>query len=194
MKTPLPAPAGATKTLWGVICLALAAIILLAWVWSGNHLGLFWTLAVLVVAGAGAVLALFGVNETQDSLLAAPAPGAAQTSGIPVHLESMLAEITLLAWRISKRAQKEAGIPRPIVRNADRILETLAEHKVETISYEGRRIDIGSRVEIHEVVEGEEEDRVVAEHSPEIQINAKLVHKASVSVGKGKGNETQPKK
>lgn len=193
MKTLPSTPAGATKTLWGVICLALAATFLLAWVWSGNLLGLFWTLAVLAVAGAGTVLTLYGVNETQDSLLQTPVPEPASTPEIPAHLESMLAEITLLAWRISKRAQKEAGIPRPIVRNADRIIEALAEQKVETVSYEGRRIDIGSRVKILDVIEGEEVDRVVVQHEPEIQVNGKLVHKALVSVGKGKGSATPPK-
>jgi len=183
MKTPLPAPAGATKTLWGVICLALATIVLLAWVWSGNHLGLFWTLAVLAAAGAGTILILCGVNETQDSLLAIQTLEAAPTAGIPVHLESMVAEIALLAWKVEKRAQKEPNPPKPILRNAGRIIELLRDRGLEIVSYEGRTVDPGARVERMEGVSDADEGRVVAEHEPEIQVNGKLAHRAVLSIG-----------
>lgn len=102
------------------------------------------------------------------------------------HEAKELAEIAVLAWKIQKRAEKEPNPPKPILRNAGRIIELLSHFKLEVISYAGQKIDMGSRVEVMEAVEDEEENRVLAEHEPEIQVDGRLVRKAILSVGKGK--------
>ena len=124
-------------------------------------------------------------NSTPQSL----APEKARMVGPPTDLEKVLAEIAVLAWKIDKRAQKESSPPKPIIRNATRIIEMLGEHKVEIVSYLGRKIDMGSRVIVQDTVEGVEEDKVVAEYEPEIQVNGKLALKALLSVGKGIASE-----
>ena len=121
-------------------------------------------------------------NPTPQSL----APENASMVGPPTDLEKTLAEIAVLAWKIDKRAQKEASPPKPIIRNATRIIEMLGEHEVAMVSYEGRRIFDGSDVDVLETVEDVEEDQVVEQHEPEIQIRGKLVRKALLTVGKKK--------
>lgn len=115
------------------------------------------------------------------------ATAAQQTAlpGLPTELEKALAEIAVLAWKIDKRAQKEANPSKAIIRNASQIIELLAQQKVEFVSYEGRRVLLGSKVNVMEAIEGVEEDKVIAEHEPEVQVNGRLARKALLSVGKG---------
>ena len=179
-----------SKHLWGLGLFAVATATLLERVGQGHSLGTSLKTVVLVGFVVGGFLIVWAALQEPPApspLLAAPplAP-AAPTDGVPPHLEKALAEIAVLAWKINKRAQKEPTPPKPIVRNATRIMEMLGEHKVELVSYEGRKIDMGARVEVQEAVDGEEEDKVLAEHEPEIQVNGKLIRKALVTVGKGK--------
>lgn len=115
------------------------------------------------------------------------ATAAPQTAlpGLPTELEKALAEIAVLAWKIDKRAQKEANPSKAIIRNASQIIELLVQQKVEFVSYEGRRVLLGSKVNVMEAIEGVEEDKVIAEHEPEVQVNGRLARKALLSVGKG---------
>ena len=115
-----------------------------------------------------------------------PAPVAApRVEAKEKNHDQELAEIAVLAWKIHKRAEKEPNPPKPILRNSTRIIELLGQFKVEILSYEGRKINMGSRVEVQEAVEGVEEHKVIAEHEPEIQVGGKLVLKALLTVGKG---------
>ena len=138
---------------------------------------------------AAATQTLLAAAVTTNSTPQSLAPEKSKVAGPPTDLEKTLAVIALLAWKIDKRAQKEASPPKPIIRNATRIIEMLGEHKVEIVSYLGRKIDMGSRVIVQDTVEGVEEDKVVAEYEPEIQVNGKLALKALLAVGKGIANE-----
>jgi len=98
--------------------------------------------------------------------------------------ENDLAEIAVAIWKIRKRAEEEPGSAKLILRNATRIIELLEQFDVKIISYADRKIDARSQADILEEVEGEE-DSVIVEHVPEIQVNGRLFRKAVVSVGTG---------
>ena len=95
-----------------------------------------------------------------------------------------LAAIAIHAWKIGKRAERDGNIPRPVGRNAEQILSILERAGVEVISYASRKVDAGAKVQILEAVNGEE-DLVIEEHEPEVQVSGVLVHEAVVSIGKG---------
>ena len=95
-----------------------------------------------------------------------------------------LAEIAVLAWRVVKRAEKQPEANRVILRNSSKILDHLATLGVSIVSYTGKRIDVGSNVQILDAVEGEY-NRVTEESDPEIQVNGRLVRRAIVTVGRG---------
>jgi hypothetical protein len=118
-----------------------------------------------------------------------PSPAPADSAAAPAasevrEPEGRLVEIALLAWRMQKRLAGQPELSRPLVRNTEKILELLRELDVEVISYAGRKLDLGSRVNVLEWVEGEE-NRVVEEHEPQIQIRGRLVRQALVTAGKG---------
>ena len=142
---------------------------------------------------AAATQTLLAAAVTTNSTPQSPvAPEPPKSAGPPTDLEKTLAEIAVLAWKIDKRAQKEASPPKPIIRNAARIIEMLGEHKVEIVSYEGRRVFDGSDVDVLEAVEDVEEDQVVEQHEPEIQLRGKLVRRALLTVGKKKKSASGP--
>ena len=100
--------------------------------------------------------------------------------------DQRLVEIALLAWRIQKRAAGQPDGHRSVVRNAEKIVELLQTFGVEVVSYAGRKLDLGSRVNVLEWIEGEE-NRVCEEHEPQIQLRGRVAHQALVTAGKGAG-------
>jgi|SRR5947207_2646070 len=113
-----------------------------------------------------------------------PAPTESAPASEVREPEARLVEIALLAWRMQKRLATQPEMSRSLVRNSEKILELLRELDVEVISYAGRKLDLGSRVNVLEWVEGEE-NRVVEEHEPQVQIRGRLVRQALVTAGKG---------
>lgn len=172
----------------GLTLFALASLGLLICVWVGHLLGTAETVLLLGVFLAGGGITIRASLGDQNALPPAPPVPVATVVTPPVEVSSefgkTLAEIAVLAWKIEKRAQKEPNPPKAILRNAARIIEVLGQHKVELVSYEGRRIFMGSDVDVLEAVEDVEEDKVVEQHEPEIQLNGKLVRRALLTVGK----------
>lgn len=172
----------------GLTLFALAPLGLLICVWGGHSLGTAETVLLLGFFLAGGGLTIRASVGEQNVLPPVPPVPVATVVTPPGELASelgkTLAEIAVLAWKIDKRAQKETEPPKAILRNATRIIEMLGQHKVELVSYEGRRIYDGSNVNVLDAVEDVEEDKVVEQHEPEIQINGKLVRKALLTVGK----------
>ena len=131
----------------------------------------------------------FALSQTAQPPLPEPSPAPADSAAAPAasevrEPEARLVEIVLLAWRMQKRLAGQPELSRPLVRNTEKILELLRELDVEVISYAGRKLDLGSRVNVLEWVEGEE-NRVVEEHEPQVQIRGRLVRQALVTAGKG---------
>lgn len=188
MKTQSNESRNRVRNAWGVGLFSAAAIALIVIVWGGYSPGNLPGALVLagLVVGGGLVMWSFCEEEQPPAPLPAVTapPSSAQANEVPPHLEKVLAEIAVLAWKIDKRAQKEPDLPKAIPRNVARILEILDEQNVEIVSYEGRRIFFGSDVNVLEAVEDAEEDKVVEQHEPEIQFNGKLLRRALLTVGK----------
>ena len=132
----------------------------------------------VVTCGLGGALA--SILPHWFDLAGTDAPACAPTGNDPAPL----AELALLAWRIRQRVDQAPDTHRSIVRNAHRLLDVLKSLGVEIISYAGRKLDAGSRVQILEAVPGEE-NRVLEESEPEIQIHGRIVRQALVTVGRG---------
>jgi len=181
------------RFLTGALLLALGSLALLGFVLTKRPVGAVAGAIVLGVTIVGVRLVVFGVffqrvardGAEPTKVAAHRLPVRADPQGVPEWLGKPLAEAAVLAWKIQRRAEKEGGIPRPISRNAEGILDWLKQAKVEVVSYMGRKIDVGSRVTVQEAVEGEEEDKVIAEHEPEIQVDGRLARRALLTVGKG---------
>ena len=94
------------------------------------------------------------------------------------------ADLAVLAWRILKRAEQDPETHRVILRNAGKILETLERCEVRVVSYLGRRIDVGSNVQILDAVPGEY-NRVLEESEPQVQVRGRLARRAIVTIGAG---------
>jgi hypothetical protein len=196
MKTPTNESRARTRNAWGVSFFSAAAIALLLMVWNDYSPGSLSGLMVLAGLAVGGGLVIRSLCEGQQSPaplpVSAPPTDAAATDVIPAHLEKGLAEIAVLAWKIDQRAQKEPNPPKAILRNATRIIEMLGEQKVELVSYEGRRVFMGSDVDVLDAVEDDEEDKVVEQHEPEIQISGRLVRRALLTVGKKRKTAASP--
>lgn len=150
-----------------------------------------WTVVFLVVALAtGAFLSLAPhLHEAgwawRDPEAMPPAAGA-DPSSVSASSDpgEVLAEIATLTWRILRRAEKDPEANRVILRNAGKIIEALDRCGVEIVSYLGRRIDVGSNVQILDAVEGEY-NRVLEESEPQVQRHGRLLRRAVVTIGKG---------
>ena len=119
-----------------------------------------------------------------------PSPVNADVPPAPTSPESddALAEAAVLAWRILKRAEKDPETHKVILRNAGRIVDSLARCGIEIISYQGRKIDVGSNVQILDAIPGEY-NRVLEESDPQVQRHGQLVRRAMVTIGNGKTPE-----
>lgn len=150
-------------------------------------------IGVCVLVGAGIGL-LPHLNDLRRLRSASVPDPSAEPAVEPVQPDLMLGgaqsgdnaalvEIALLAWRIQKRASRQPDQHPSILRNAGQILELLSKFGVEIVSYAGRKLDLGSRVNVLEWVEGEE-NRVIEEHEPQIQLRGRVVHQALVTAGR----------
>lgn len=118
-----------------------------------------------------------------DTLDDSPVPPACRGLLTPEDV----AALTVHAWKILRRSERDTAIPRVVGRNAEQILTLLQECAgVELISYHGRRLDAGARVEVLETISDEEENLVVEEHEPEIQVGGAQIRRAVLSVGRGR--------
>lgn len=196
MNTPSIESRASARNTWGIGLFSTAAITLLVCAWSGHSLGILSGAMALAGLAVGGGLVVWGFCEEPHTPanppVSPPPTDTATTDVVPPHLEKVLAEIAVLAWKIDKRAQKEPNPPKAILRNATRIIEMLGEQKVELVSYEGRRVFMGSDVDVLDAVENDEEDKVVEQHEPEIQISGRLVRRALLTVGKKRKTAASP--
>lgn len=154
-----------------------------------------WAVLFLIVGlAAGAFLALLphwwevlAAGRSKEPLPAAVGttefaepPATARTE------DESLAEIAVLAWRIKKRAEQEPEANRVILRNAGKILDALGAVGIEVVSHLGRKVDVGSNVEILDAVDGEY-NRVFQESDPQVQRHGRLLRRAVVTIGNGNG-------
>ena len=95
-----------------------------------------------------------------------------------------LADLAVLAWRILKRAEQDPETHRVILRHAGKLLEALERCEVRVVSYLGRKIDVGSNVQILDAVPGEY-NRVLEESEPQVQVRGRLARRAIVTIGAG---------
>ncbi len=160
-----------------------------------GHIDLLAVIFLMVTLSAGALLAVLphlyeARQSAHDSSLPfsseeTPPPGAAPDQG------DVLAEIATLAWRIRNRAEKDPEANRVILRNAGKIIDSLGRCGVEIVSYHGRRIYVGSNVEILDAVAGEY-NRVLEESTPQVQQNGRLLRRAIVTIGNGVSTPAVP--
>lgn len=165
----------------------------------------FCDIALVVVGfGVAALLSLLPhlveahwLGKQSDAVLPSPAPDEPPSPSTAADPGEALAEIAVLAWRIKKRAELEPETQRVILRNAGKILDALSGAGVQVVSYLGRKLDVGSNVEILDAVAGEY-NRVIEESDPQVQIHGRLARRAIVTVGNGetaaaaKPNEAEP--
>ncbi len=148
------------------------------------------TLVALITFSVGAAAALipqiggsspanspFGPTTPLPAAEIPPAPGGKEG-------DDVLAEAAVLAWKILKRAEKDPETHKVILRHAGRILESLARCGIELVSYQGRKVDVGSNVQILDAIPGEY-NRVLEESDPQVQRQGKLLRQAIVTVGNG---------
>lgn len=148
----------------------------------------------LITFLAGAAAAIIPHLQEAESPTPEPTPNPSTINTdvppAPTQPESddALAEAAVLAWRILKRAEKDPETHKVILRNAGRIVDSLARCGIEIVSYQGRKIDVGSNLEILDAVPGEY-NRVLEESDPQVQRHGQLLRRAIVTIGNGKTPE-----
>lgn len=147
-----------------------------------------------LVGAAAAIIPQLSRSSPAHSPFVAPStPAPAEVPPAPSAREGDddLAEAAVLAWKILKRAEKDPETHKVIRRHAGRILEALARCGIELISYQGRKVDLGSNVQILDAIPGEY-NRVLEESDPQVQRHGKLLRQAIVTIGNGQAVEAAP--